>query len=65
MYLLTRTDISLVARGVTGDDAATSPLGVFDTEQDARRYMLSCKALEGTYKATYVIRPVAYNLLVN
>ena len=65
MFLLTRTDITLCARGITGEDAATSPLGVFDTEQDARRYMLACKASEGSYKARYVIKPVAYNLLVN
>lgn len=65
MYLLTRTDITLCVRGVTGDEAATSPLGVFDTEQNARRYMLACKACEGSYKSRYVIKPIAYNLLVD
>lgn len=65
MYLLTKTDITLCARGISGEDAITEPMGVFDTESDARRYMLSCKACEGTYKARYAIRPIAYNLLVN
>lgn len=64
MYLLTKTDITLSARGIDGDDAVAHPLGVFDTEREARRYMLACKACEGTYKARYLIRPIAYNLLV-
>lgn len=62
MFLLTRTDVTLLARGVKGEDAATSPLGVFDKEEDAKRFMLACKALEGVYKAMYRIRPIAYNL---
>lgn len=64
MFIAKRTCIISVCAGLKGKDAANAILGVFDTEKDAQRYVAECKKLEGTYKATYVVEPVAHNLLV-
>ena len=63
MFLVTRTDTMLCAYGVPIEHATTSPLGVFDTRKDAERYILACKACEGSYKARYAVKEIAHNLL--
>ena len=63
MILVTRTDTGLCAYGVPIEHATTSPLGVFDTRKDAKRYILACKACEGSYKARYAVQEIARNLL--